>query len=175
MCKRPKMPKDLRIKWWNCVIVQIFLKIKCLVMTFVCACVYLEPFPLPLERCAPVRREPEPLQLLAALHMHTLDSLTKHSFHISLITRPSPTPPPSHTVGRQFSLSLLFLVQLSRIARLCYSVHSTKESIGTRYSDQLWKSILWMNRENSTAQIAACLFCLLTFFSLPEGPKGETV
>lgn len=160
------------VKLCNCS--NIF-KMKCLYITFVCACVYLEPFPLPLERCAPVRREPEPLQLLAALHTHTLDSLTNRSFHISLITWPSPTPPPSHTVGLKFSLSLFFLVQLSRIARLCYRVHSTKESIGTRCSDQLCKSILWMHHENSTAQTAACLFCLLSFLSLLEGPKGQTV
>lgn len=65
-------------------------------MCSLCVClrahgfVYLEPFLLPVERCAPLRREQGPLQLLSLMHMHTLDSLTQCSVHISLLTFPIP-------------------------------------------------------------------------------------
>lgn len=73
-----------------------------------CVCVCLEPFLLPVERCAPLRREPGPLQLLLLMHMHTLDSLTQCWFHMSLISSPSPSLPPSITHSTPSITALVF-------------------------------------------------------------------
>lgn len=66
----------------------------------VCTCVFFEAFPFPVERCAPLRRELGPLQLLLPIHMRTLDSLTQCSFQPRL---PHPSLPPSTIHWTPFS------------------------------------------------------------------------